>query len=169
MNRSQATVSDKLANILESKSEDFVYVKGATVDNSIQAKTCPNINLEINNMIYNWHVLIAPIEEDLIIGLYFLLHFKIDISFSDGVISIGNSYQNLDSFHIDHSRDNTFEVNKITVNQTIKVKPWSGKFIKLPITCKFGNWKIFESKYFDNVLYQTLFLMSRKIALPYSF
>ena len=103
---SQATVvCDKLANILELKSEDFVYVKGATADTSNQAKTCPKINLEINNMIYNWHVLIAPIEE----------------------------------------------VNKITVNHTIKVKPWSGKFIKLPITCKFGNWKIFESNYFDNV------------------
>ena len=102
-------------------------------------------------MIYNWHVLIAPIEEDLIIGLYFLLHFKIDILFSDGVISIGNSYQNLDSFEIDHSRVNTFEVNKITVDQNIQVKPWCGKFIRLPITCKFGNWKIFESKYFDDV------------------
>ena len=118
---------------------------------SIQAQTCPNVNLEINNMIYNWHILIAPIEEDLIIGLDFLLHFKIDILFSDGVISIGNSYQNLDSFQIDHSRVNTFEVNNITVNQNIDVKPWSGKFIKLPINCKFGNWKIFESKYFDDV------------------
>ena len=94
---SQATViGNRLANILELESEDFVYVKGATVDTSIQAQTCPNVNLEINNMIYNWHVLIAPIEEDLIIGLDFLLHFKIDILFSDGVISIGNSYQNLD-------------------------------------------------------------------------
>ena len=101
-------------------------------------------------MIYKWHILIAPIE-DLIIGLDFLLHFKIGISFSDGVISISNSYQSLESFQIDHSRDNTFEVNKITVSQTIKVKSWSGKFIKLPITCKFGNWKLFESKYFDNV------------------
>ena len=91
---SQATVvSDKLANILELKSEDFVYVKGATVDTSIQAKTCPNINLEINNMIYKWHVLITSIEEDLIIGLDFSLNFKIDMLFSDGVISIGNSYQ----------------------------------------------------------------------------
>ena len=154
---SQATVaSDELANISELKSEDFVYVKGATFDISIQAKTCPNINVEITNIIYKWHVLIAPSEEDLIIGLDFLLHFKIDMLFSDGVISIGNSYQNLDTFQIDHSRDNTFEVNKITANQTIKtikVKLWSGKFIKLLITCKFGNWKIFESQYFNNVFY----------------
>ena len=102
-------------------------------------------------MINKWHVLIAPVEEDLIIGLDFLLHFKIDTLFSDGVISIGNCYQNLDLFQIDHSRDNTLEMNKITVNQTIKMKPWSGKFIELPFNCKFGNWKIFESKYLDNV------------------
>ena len=166
---SQATVvSDKLANILGLKSEDFVFVKGATVDTSIQAKTWPNINFEINNMIYKWHVLIAPIEEDLIIGLDFLLHFKIDILFSDGIISIRNSFQNLDSFQIDHSRDNTSEVNEITVNQTIQVKPWSGKFIKLPIACKFGNWKIFESKYFDYVFIPDTILVSRMIALPYS-
>ena len=146
-----SVVSNKLANILELKSEDYVYVKGATVDTSIESKACPNKNLEIDNMIFKWHVLIAPIEEDLIIGLIFLLHFKIDISFSDGGISIGNPYQNPDSFQIDHTKDNSFEVNKITANQTIKVKPWSSKFNKLPITCKFGNWKIFESKYFDNV------------------
>ena len=76
----QATViTHKLSNILEIKSEDFVNVKGTTVDTSIQAETCPNIDLEINNMIFNWHVLIAPIEAVLIIGLdfYYILKWYI--------------------------------------------------------------------------------------------
>ena len=50
-----------------------------------------------------------------------------------------------------HSRDITFEMNEITASQTIKVKPWSGNFVKFPIICKLGNWKIFKSQYFENI------------------
>ena len=149
---SQATVvSEKLADILNLMSEDSVYVRGATTDTSVKARVCHDITFQIEHMTYKWHVLIAPIEDDLILGLDFLLHYKIDILFSDGVISIGNSYTNSHSTQANYSSDNTFELNKLTVNQTIKVKPWSAKFVKIPINCKFGNWKIFESRYFDNI------------------
>ena len=85
----QATVvSEKLADILNLTSS--VYVRGATTDTSVKSRVCHDITFQIEHMTYKWHVLIAPIEDDLILGLDFLLHYKIDILFSDGVISIGN-------------------------------------------------------------------------------
>ena len=62
---SQATVvNEKLGDILDLKSEDYVFVKGATTDTSVKALIYSNITLKSVNMIYNWHVLIAPIEDD---------------------------------------------------------------------------------------------------------
>ena len=60
-------------------------------------------------------------------------------------------FADTDSTQANYSSDNTFELNKLTVTQTIKVKPWSAKYVKILINCKFGNWKIFESRYFDNI------------------
>ena len=113
---SQATVvSEKLTDILNLTSEDSVYIRSATTDTSVKAGVCHDITFQIEHMTYKWHVLIAPIEDDLILGLDFLLHYKIDILFSDGVISIGNSYTNSHSTQANYSSDNTFELNKLTV------------------------------------------------------
>ena len=71
---SQAIIfSNRLANILE-KLKILSRVLQLT-------KTSSNITFTIISMIYRWHVLIAPNLEDLIIGLDFLLHYKIDIIF----------------------------------------------------------------------------------------
>ena len=116
----QATViSGKLEDILELKSEDPVFVRGATSHTPVKARTCSNIALEIDNVIYNWHVLIV----------LFLLHYEIDILFSDGIISLGNSYANP---QLELACDSTFELNIIIVDETIKVKPWCAKLLRYP-------------------------------------
>ena len=70
---SQATViSEKLEDILELKSEDPVFVRGATSDTSVKARTS-NIALEIDNVIYNWHVLIALFYCIMKLTSYFLM------------------------------------------------------------------------------------------------
>ena len=65
---SEATVvSEKLADILNLTSEDSVYVRGATTDTSVKARVCHDMTFQIEHMTYKWHVLIAPIEDDLIL------------------------------------------------------------------------------------------------------
>ena len=66
-------------------------------------------------MIYKWHVYIAPIEDDLIIDLDYSLHYKIDIFFSDGIISLGNSYANPQLTQANYSCDDAFELNKMII------------------------------------------------------
>ena len=143
-----SVVSQELADALVLVTDDFVLIKGATSTESVKAKSCPDINFKIGNRIFKWHALVAPIDDKLILGLDFLLKFNVDILVSHGVISIGNDYGNLDASSVDYSTGDTFEISKVVVSDSIVVKPWSGKYVKILVNSKCGDWKIFESKCF---------------------
>ena len=75
-----------------------------------------------------------------------------DILVSNGVVAIGNKYNNLDASQPGMSDDDVFEVNKVVVNDSIIIPAWSAKFVKIPFKCKLGDWKTFEARPYDNVL-----------------
>ena len=74
--------------------DDVVFMKGPSVDNTVKARYCLKITFKIDHLLYKWHCMVAPIEDDFILGLHFLIKFKVDILVSNGVVAIGNKYNN---------------------------------------------------------------------------
>lgn len=149
----QSTVlSVKLAQDLGLKTQDVAFIKGATSESSIKAEYCPKITFKIGSLLYKWHCLVAPIEDDFILGLDFLLKYNVNILVSNGMVSIGNKYDSFDASHLESLNDETFEVNKVVVGNSFSVKPWTGQFVRIPYTSKLSNWKVFEGKPFRNVI-----------------
>ena len=145
-------INDRLADILGLTTDDVVFMKGASVDSTVEARYCPKITFKIDHLLYKWHCMVAPIEDDFILGLDFLLKFKVDILVSNGVVAIGNKYNNLDASQPGMSDGDVFEVNKVVVDDSIIIPAWSAKFVKIPFKCKLGDWKTFEARPYDNVL-----------------
>ena len=75
-----------------------------------------------------------------------------DILVSNGVVTIGNKYNNLDASQPGISQGEVFEVNKVIVNDSIIIPAWSVKFVKIPFKCKLGDWKTFKARPYDNAL-----------------
>ena len=96
------------------------------------------------------------------------MKFKVDILVSNGVVAIGNKYNNLDASQPDMSDGDVFEVNKVVVNDSIIIPAWSAKFVKIPFKCKLGDWKTFEARPYDNVLFRILYLMLKMDFWHYS-
>ena len=145
-------INEGLADILGLTTDDVVFMKGASVDSTVKARYCPKITFKIDHLLYKWHCMVAPIEDDFILGLDFLLKFKVDILVSNGVVAIGNKYTNLDASQPVMSDGDVFEVNKVVVDNSIIIPAWSAKFVKIPFKCKLGDWKTFEARPYDNVL-----------------
>ena len=112
-------IKDGLADILGLTTDDVVFMKGASVDSTVKARYCPKITFKIDHLLYKWHCMVAPIEDDFILGLDFLLKFKVDILVSNGVVAIGNKYTNLDASQPGMSDGDVFEVNKVVVDDSI--------------------------------------------------
>ena len=144
-------INEGLADILGLTTDDVVFMKGASVDSTVKARYCPKITFKIDHLLYKWHCMVAPIEDDFILGLDFLLKFKVDILVSNGVVAIGNKYTNLDASQPGMSDGDVFEVNKVVVDNSIIIPAWSAKFVKIPFKCKLGDWKTFEARPYDTL------------------
>ena len=82
--------------------------------------------------------MVAPIKDDFILGLNFH-KVKVDILVSNGVVAIGNKWNNLDASHPGMSDADVFEVNRVIVDDSIIIPAWSTKFVKIPFQCKLGD------------------------------
>ena len=69
-------INDGLADILGLTTDDVVLMKGASVDSTVKARYCLKITLKIVHLRYEWHCMVAPIEDDFILGLDFLWSLK---------------------------------------------------------------------------------------------
>ena len=130
----------QLGKTLELITDDFVLIKGAISAESVNARSCPNITSKIGNNIFKWHVLIAATDAKIILGVNVLLKFKMDVFLPHGVIfmvrfpfaMIAVSLM----FSVDISAGETFKMNMVVVGDSIMLKLWSGKYMKMPANSK---------------------------------
>ena len=54
-------------------------MKDATVDSTFKARYCPKFTFKIDHLLYQWHCMVAPIKDDFILGLVFLIRFEVGI------------------------------------------------------------------------------------------
>ena len=74
-------MSERLAAKLQPalRIEDRVMLSGPDKDSEIPALFCKHVAIELGDREYGWHLFIANIKDDLILGLDFVINFEIDL------------------------------------------------------------------------------------------
>ena len=130
----QATIlSERVASRLERplRYQGKVQLKGPDEGSYIPARMSENAELFIGDHLYHWHVYVAPIRDDIILGLDFVAHFGMDIKLSDRCLQIG---QEEIPFNLAGSpkKPDSWRVARILADQDITVPPQSGRNIQVP-------------------------------------
>ena len=88
----QATVmSQRLAAKISPglKYEARVNLKGPDEGATIPAKFCNRVEIQLGQHSYNWHLFVAPIRDDFILGLDFMVNYGMDVRVTDKCATIG--------------------------------------------------------------------------------
>ena len=138
-------INKELVERFQIKTTEKIPVKGINADSKILADFCPELKFEIQNTEIIWHGLAVPMDEDVILGLDFMIENDMDILITKGVVCFGQDYINFCNSK-DNKLSDAFEINRVKIEKTIKLPPLSGKIIKVPIKCHRKSWKVFEPK-----------------------
>ena len=67
---------------LNFKKSETVILKSAAKNGTMEASLVKNASLELGEHVYHWDIFVAPITDELILGLYFLITYgcKVDLS-----------------------------------------------------------------------------------------
>ena len=151
-------INKELAEILKLKTTKSITIKGVN-DQPIVARLCPKVNLKIGNKSFTWHVFVAPIREDFILGIDFMRSHKLDISVSNNSISFGKGSIPC-NIGKDGYRFSDFDINRVMLGSKVKIPALSYKVVSIPCDANKPQWRMFESfehpmLYIPNTVYNT--------------
>ena len=105
-----------------------VRLKGAEVLSFMTAHLAEEVLFNINGQVYPWCPYVAPVTEEVILGLDFLRHLKCTIDLVAASLLIGREPVEATLRSCDQA---TFEINRVYCEQDTLVPPWSFKKVKL--------------------------------------
>ena len=106
------------------------------------SKFCPEVTYQMGKSTFKWHVCVAPIGEELILGCDFLQEYVSDISISKSALMINGEFFPYIKRTADVIED--YEISNIKLNADITIPPLTGKILKVPIKSKVKGWKMLE-------------------------
>ena len=122
----QATImSDRLASKLSTplRYESKYLLKGPDEGSSFSARFCDFVEIGLGQHTYNWRLFVAPIQDDFILGLDFLIHFGIDVKLSEKCLTLGRETIPV---NVEDKQDEGFHITRILAEKTVKIRPRCG-------------------------------------------
>ena len=110
-------------------------------DINADAPLCDSMSEELEiclgNKVFKWKVLKADIADSCILGLDFIVKFRLDIRLSENTLSVGDSVIPVE---VKVERPfSSYTVNTVSLFQKIKIKPHSGNKFSLRLNSKFRS------------------------------
>lgn len=126
-------VSEKIAGDVTKllQPSENVRLKGANIGTQFPAKVVKDVRIAIGGKEYVWDVFVAPISDDMLIGLDFLTKCAAVINLEKGTLTV-EGQQVAASLTSDDSNA-VFKVNRIRLSQSIKIPPRSMTIVPVQI------------------------------------
>ena len=118
------------------KANHKVLLKGAGKDMDMFGCVLDDVSIKFVDKIYKWSVIVAPIEDDFIIGLDFLNHFGAIIDMSTGTFTIGKEVTNFKLMKTQIG--DTYSVSKVWLKQRLAIPSNSSITVKAKSFLKSG-------------------------------
>lgn len=115
-----SVISEKFAQQLNLRVTETMGIKGISDGSNLKAKFCPEVNIEIGNITFKTHVVVAPINEDYVIGMDLIFDHDLDVIVSDGVVVVGNERIKFVQNKPGSSKYDV-EIKRITLHQQFKI------------------------------------------------
>ena len=108
---------------------------GSNADAPLCASMSEELEICLGNKVFKWKALKADIAGSCILGLNFIVKFKLDIRLSENTLSVGDSAIPMEVKAVRHFT--SYTVNTVSLFKKIKIKPHSGINFSLRLNSKF--------------------------------
>ena len=153
----QVTVlGNKFFNMLNNppKIEEHVKLKGAGHDHHMTAGYAKDVCIQIGGQVYKWNVYVAPITDDFILGLDFMVMHKAVVDLEHNTFAI--DHHQISAILKKNKSGETYQVSRVFLKNSVVIPPYSVALAESQL---------------DNLLDDTYLLQPRgkqKTLVPYS-
>ena len=112
-------------------------LNGINADAPLCASMSEELEISLGNKIFKWKVLKADIADSCILGLDFIVKYKLDIRLSENTLSVGDSVIPMEVKAVRSFK--SYTVNTVSLFKKIKIKPHSGINFSLRLNSKFRS------------------------------
>ena len=112
-------------------------LNGINADAPLCASMSEELEICLGNKVFKWKVLKADIADSCILGLDFIVKYKLDIRLSENTLSVGDSVIPMEVKAVRPFK--SYTVNTVSLFKKIKIKPHSGINFSLRLNSKFRS------------------------------